>query len=129
MTPSRRGAALLLVVFVIALLTTAVSGIIQLNTEDLQVMNNHLGMVQAQAIAEAGIAMAIARKRMHPDWDEGFQHRRLGEGFYSVAVEGDTLIATGRSAQGYPVRLAVDITLVDNTPPCDIRVDAVRLNP
>lgn len=125
---SRRGVALLMVVFVIALLTTAVSGIIQLNSEELQVMTNHVGMVQAHAIAEAGIANAIARKRMDPAWDQGFQRHRFAEGTYSVAVDGTTLTSTGCSSQGYQARMTVDISILGSIPPYDIRVNAVRLN-
>ncbi len=117
-----------MVVFVVALLTTAVSGIIQLNSEELQVMTNHVGMVQAHAIAEAGIAHAIARKRMDPAWDLGFQHQRFGEGTFSVTVDGTTLTSTGRSAQGYQARVTFDLTILGSIPPYDIRVNAVRLN-
>jgi len=116
-----------MVVFVVALLATAVCGIIQLNTEELQVMNNHLGMVQSHAIAEAGIEDAIAHKRLDPTWQQGVQ-RRLGGGDYSVTVEGETLTSIGRSAEGYQTMLSVDITILGEKTPHTIRTDAVRLN-
>lgn len=123
-----RGAALLMTVFVVALLTTALSGIIHLNTEDIQVMTNHVGMVQALAIAEAGIEEAIAHKRRDPTWETGIPRRRFGGGTYAVSVDGGSITSTGRSQYGYETRVTVEITVLGTAPPHPIRIDALRLN-
>jgi hypothetical protein len=90
-------------------------------------MRNHLGMVQAHAIAEAGIEDAIAHIRIDPSWHQG-AHRRFGGGDYSVAVEEGTLTSIGRFAGGYQTLLSVDITIVGEKSPYHVRIDAVRLN-
>jgi type II secretory pathway component PulK len=121
--------ALLLVIFVLALLAIVVCGILQMNTEELQIMNNQVGMAQAQAFAEAGLQHALACKRRNPDWCEGFQDRPFAEGHYTVTLDGDTVTAVGRSGQGYEMRVVADITTVGTSIPRNFRVQAWRINP
>ena len=125
---SNRGAAMLMVVFVIALLATAVSGIIQMNTEEIQVMTNHIGMAQARTIAEAGLQHALSEKRMDPHWRRGFRNRRFADGRYTVTVDDWTITSTGQSPQGFQMRVTANITILGSTPPHPIRIDALRIN-
>lgn len=129
LTRSDKGAALLMVVFVMALLATAVSGLIQMNTEEIQIMTNHIGMAQAQAIAEAGLHHAISQKRMNPNWTRGFRNRRFADGRYTVTVDGWTITSTGLSSSGYQTRLSADLSVLGSTSPHPIRIDAFRINP
>ena len=62
------GSVLIVVVFAIALMTALVAGILQLNTEQIQIMKNEIFAAQAIAIAEAGLADAFSRIRSNPNW-------------------------------------------------------------
>jgi len=81
-----KGVALLLTVFVVALLATVVIGLLQLNTVDIQLMSNHVFAAQALAIAQAGLNDAFAEIRDDSDWDDGFTDKAFGGGSYTVLV-------------------------------------------
>lgn len=125
----QRGMALLLVIFLLALLAIVVCGILQMNTEEIQILTNHMGMAQAQAIAEAGLHHALAKKRRDPSWQAGFHNRPFADGQYSVALHGDTLTATGRSPQGYEMSVRADIAVVQQQGQRLIQIQSWRVNP
>jgi len=57
------GSVMLMAVFAIALLSVLVMGMLQMNTEEIQLMQNHIWAAQALAIAEAGLNDTFARIR------------------------------------------------------------------
>lgn len=100
-TRHNRGMVLLMVVFVIALLSGIVIGMLQLNTEDIQIMRNHIHAAEVLAIAEAGLDDALSRLRTNADWRDGFQDKPFAGGAYTVTV------GHPRAAPGIPARVAL----------------------
>ena len=127
----KKGSVILLAVFAIALLSTLVVGILQMNTEEIQLMQNQVNAAQSLAIAEAGVNDAFAELRQDSSWTTGFASKVFGGGSYSVAVSNSlpnlTVESTATSAQGFVSRVAADIT-VGTTSPYVIRVDNMRVN-
>lgn len=121
----------LMVIFAIALLTVLVTGILQMNTEEIQIMRNQIYAAEALAIAEAGLNDAFAEIRADDDWDDGFDDESFNGGSYEVDVDGDlpnlTIVSEGTSSQGFVARIAADIT-VGSTAPYVIRIDSLRIN-
>lgn len=122
---------MLMAVFVIAMLSALVIGMLHLNTEEVQLMQNHVCAAAAQAIAEAGLNDALAQIRAADTWTAGFDNKAFGAGKYTVKVSGTlpelSLQSTGTSAQGFVARVEADIT-VGTTSPHAIRVDSLRIN-
>jgi len=125
------GSVFLMVIFAIALLTVLVTGILQMNTEEIQIMRNQIYAAEALAIAEAGLNDAFAEIREDDEWDEGFDDESFNGGSYEVDVDGDlpnlTIVSEGTSSQGFVARIAADIT-VGSTAPYAIRIDNLRIN-
>ncbi len=96
-----RGVVLLLVVFVVALISAIVIGMLQLNTEDIQIMRNHIHAAEVLAIAEAGLDDALSQLRADADWRDGFQDKPFAGGAYTVTVDHP------RAAPGIPARVAL----------------------
>lgn len=123
------GSALLLVVFLASLMSVLVIGILQVNTEELQIMRNQMNAAEAQATAEAGLNHALAEIRADNEWDDGFAGTAFNGGSYTVDVdEQETIESIGTSAQGFVARIEAEITVGTSGPPYVIRVDAVRIN-
>ncbi|MHC4617322.1 MAG: hypothetical protein ACYTEQ_06170 [Planctomycetota bacterium] len=125
------GSVLLIAVFAIALLSAVVTGILQLNTEEIQLMRNQIYAAHAMAMAEAGLNDAFARLRADSGWTAGFTDKAFNGGMYTVTVGGAlpnlTIESTATSAQGFVARLAADVTVTSNAPYV-IRVDNLRIN-
>ncbi len=123
------GSALLIVVFLASLMSVLVIGILQLNTEELQIMRNQMNAAEAQATAEAGLNDALSEIRADNTWDAGFAGTAFNGGSYTVDVdEGETIESTGTSSQGFVARIEAEITVGASGPPHIIRVDEVRIN-
>lgn len=125
------GSVILIVIFAVAMLSTIVAGILQLNTEELQVMQNQVYATQAWCVAEAGLSDAYYELRSDSSWNTGFTNKSFNDGSYSVTVTGTTpsltVESTGISQQGYVARLSADLTLSASSP-YTIRVDKLRVN-
>ncbi|MBA7610451.1 hypothetical protein ES703_17659 [subsurface metagenome] len=119
------GSALLVVVFVIALLSAVVMGMLQLNTEEIQLMHNQINAAQAIATAEAGLNDALARIRQGSD--PNISDEPFNGGSYTVDVNGNTITSTGTTAQSFVARVEADIT-TGTTSPYIIRIDNLRIN-
>ncbi len=128
---SLTGSVLLMTVFVIALLAALVMGILQMNTEEIQLVRNQIYAAHALAIAEAGLNEAFSEIRADDDWDDGFDDKPFAGGSYDVDVDGDlpnlTIESEGTSSQGFVARVAADIT-VGTSSPYIIRIDELRIN-
>lgn len=125
------GSVLLIAVFAIALLSAVVIGLLQVNTEEIQLMRNQIHAAEAMAAAEAGMNDAFAEIRSDNMWGSGFVDKSFDGGSYTVAVTGTsptlTITSTGVSAQGYLAKLEADVTL-GGSAPYTIRIDALRIN-
>lgn len=116
-----------MVVFALALLSVLVMGMLEINTEELQLMQNHVYAAQALAIAEAGLNDAFSELRLDANWNSGFSDKPFEGGSYTVDVNGTAITSTGVSPQGYIGRVEADITIGD-TSPYVIRIDKFRIN-
>ena len=119
------GSVLLIVVFVVALLSAVAMGILQLNTEEIQLMQNQIDAAQAVATAEAGLNDALARIRQGSD--PNISDEPFNGGSYTVEAGGATITSTGTTAQGFVARVEADIT-TGTTSPYIIRIDNLRIN-
>ncbi len=81
-----RGVVLLLTVFVVTLLAAVVTGLLQLSTVDIQMMNNHVHAAQALAVAQAGLNDAFGKIRADSSWCDGFTNKAFGGGSYTVLL-------------------------------------------
>ena len=125
------GSAFLLVVFVVALMAAIVMGMLQINTEAIQVMRNQIYAAQALAVAEAGLNDAFAEIRADSSWSAGFTDKAFGGHSYTVAVTGSapnlTITSTGTTSQSFVGRVEADIT-TSSTSPYIIKIDNLRIN-
>ena len=126
-----QGSVMLLAVFVIALLSALVTGILQLNTEEIQLMQNHVYASQALAVAEAGLNDALSEIRADDEWDSGFTNKPFGYHTYTVTVSGSLpdleIESTGTSSQGFVARVEAKIT-VGPASPYVVRIDSFWIN-
>lgn len=125
----RKGAALLIAVFVVALVSALVIGILQINTEEIQFVHNHIYMAQALATAEAGLNDALSKLRADADWDAGFMGEPFDGGSYTVVFDGATILSTGATSRGFAAAVEADVTVSPSGPPHAVTVDALRINP
>jgi hypothetical protein len=121
------GSVLLVTIFVIAFLSALVMGMLQMNTEEIQLVQNQIYAAQALATAEAGLNDAFSELRADPNWTAGFSDKAFDGGSYSVDVNGYTIISTGTSSQGFIARIEADIT-IGSTSPYVIRINHLRIN-
>ncbi len=123
------GSVLIVVVFTIALLAALVAGILQLDTEQIQIMKNEVFAAEAIAIAEAGIADAFSQLRSDPNWSSGSSS--FGGGSYTVTIAGTPLdpniTSIGTSPQGFVATVKAEIT-ISGISPYVIRIDKLRIN-
>jgi Tfp pilus assembly protein PilX len=125
------GSVLLIAIFVIALLSAVVMGILQVNTEEIQLVRNQMGAAQALVVAEAGLNDAFAQIRADDAWVTGFADKVFEGGSYVVTVAGTLpnlkITSTGTSAQGFVARVEADVTLGASAPYV-VRIDNLRIN-
>ncbi len=124
---SYKGSVLLLAIFAVALLAAVAIGILQLNTEEIQLVRNQIGAAEALATAEAGLNDALSLLRNDPNWTAGFADKAFNGGSYTVDVNNLTITSTGVSSQGFIARVQAEIT-VGSTSPYVIRIDRLRIN-
>ena len=122
------GSVLIIVVFIVALMSAVLIGILEVNTEEVQLMQNHVYVAQAKAVAEAGLNDALAELRADPTWDTGFSDKSFDGGTYTVVAGGSTLTATGVTSQGFVARLEADVTISADGPPHVVTIDGLRIN-
>jgi len=125
------GSVLLITIFVVALLSAITIGILQINTEEIQLMRNQIRAAEALTIAEAGLNHAFAEIREDDEWDEGFDDEPFAGGSYEVDVDDDlpnlTIVSEGTTSQGFVAKVEADIT-VGSSSPYVIRIDSLRIN-
>jgi hypothetical protein len=127
---NRTGSVLLVVVFAIALLTTLVTGMLQMNTEELMLMQNQVNAAETLAIANAGLNDALVELRNDSSWNTGFTDKTFFDGTYTVTVSGILPSLTVESTcllNGFTARVAADLSVSFATPHL-IRIDQFRVN-
>ena len=117
----------MITIFVIALLSALVIGMLQMNTEELQLARNHVYAAQALATAEAGLNDAFSEIRSDSSWNTGFTDKAFNGGSYTVDVNGSTITSTGTSSQSFVARVEADIT-IGSSSPYAIRINNYRVN-
>jgi Tfp pilus assembly protein PilX len=125
------GSVLLITIFVVALLSAITIGILQVNTEEIQLMRNQIRAAEALATAEAGLNDAFAEIRADSTWTTGFTDKAFNDDSYTVTVTGSlpnrTITSTGTSSQGFVAKVEADIT-VGNSSPYLIAINNLRIN-
>lgn len=125
------GSVMVVTVFIVALLSALVMGMLQMNTEEIQLMLNQIYASEARAVAEAGLNDAFAQLRADSSWNAGFTDKSFNGGSYTVTVTGSlpnlTIESTGTSSQAFVARVEADIT-VGTSSPYVIRIDNFRIN-
>ena len=125
------GSALLITIFLVALLSATVIGVMQMTTEEIQLMRNHIYAVNAVAVAEAGLNNAFSELRDDSSWNTGFTDKTFGDDSYTVTVTGAlpilTVESTAATSAGFAAKVSADITVASG-PPHTIRIDHFRIN-
>ncbi len=132
----RKGSVLVMSVFVIALVSALVIGILQINMSEIRLTQHRVYASQARALAEAGLNAALAQIRWDRNWTDGFQdeilagEEKFGGGDYDVDVNSDnlTISAAVTSWQGYTATIEAQITVSDGNSPYIIRIDNLKVN-
>jgi len=124
------GSVFLVVVFAIALMATITMGILQMSTEELQILQNQLYSTEAKATAEAGLNDAFSQIRTTGS-AAAISSTSFNGGTYVVTVEGSgsdpNVISTGTSSQGYVARLKAEVT-IGTSSPYVVQIDKLRIN-
>jgi len=127
---NKNGSVLLVVVFAVALLTVLVTGMLQMNTEELMLMQNQVNSAKALAIANAGLNDAFAELRNDSSWNSGFTDKSFSDGSYTVTVTGVSPSLTVESTaviDGFTARVAAELTISPNSPHI-LKIDKFRVN-
>ncbi len=107
-------------IFVILLLSTLVTAMLQLSTEQIQLMQNQVYAAGALATAEAGLNDAFSQLRSDSNWQSGFSNKTFNSGSYTVTITGSqptlTVESTGTSWNNYVSRVAADVTISAASP-------------
>jgi hypothetical protein len=127
---NKNGSVLLVVVFAVALLTTLVTGILQMNTEELMLMQNQINAVETLEIANAGLNDVFAELRNDSSWNSGFTDKSFSGGTYTVTVSGtlpSLIVESTAILSGFSARVAADLT-VSSASPYILRINQFRVN-
>ena len=127
------GSVLLIVVFAVALLSVITIGILQMNAEEIQLMQNQVYAAEALATAEAGLNDAFSEIRQNDEWVAGFNDKPFNGGVYDVNVTctlpNRTITAEGTSSQDFKARVEASITIdTSGSSNHTIRIDNLRIN-
>lgn len=125
---NNHGVVLITVVFVAALLAAIVTGMLQMNTEDIQVAQNHARAAEALAVAEAGLNDALAQLRADATWNTGYEKKAFAGGMYTVMIDGTQITSLGTSAQGFVAKVWADVDISAGSPPHTIEIDSIKVN-
>lgn len=113
---NQRGAAILIALALIAMLTSVAIMSVDRSTTDIELAYNQLQEDRAFYVAEAGLQRAIAELKNDDSWRQGFYRQVLDGGYYSASVTdstidpslGDTLII---KSLGYFTRAVANVEM------------------
>ena len=137
----------IIVIFVIAMLATITMGILQMNTQELNLVRHRIYAAQALALAEGGLNMAMAEIRNDSTWTSETlditglvgssewwttletHGTSFGDGFYATSYDGNdvTITAGVDSWRGYTSKIEAQVT-VTSTAPHIIRINNYKVN-
>ena len=125
------GSALLMVIFIVALLAAVVMGMLQINTEEIQIIQNQISAAEAMAIADAGLNDAFYELRLDDEWNDGFDDKVFADGSYTVEIQSSPpnlkIKSTGTSSQGFISYVFAKIT-VESSSPHTINIEKYSIN-
>jgi len=125
------GSAMIVTVFAVAIMAVLTIGILQINTEELQIVRNQIYAAQAMAVAEAGLNDAFAQLRSNPNWNAGFTNKAFLGNSYTIVVTGSfpslTIESIGTTSQGFVAKMTSDVT-IGTSSPYVVRIDKLRIN-
>jgi Tfp pilus assembly protein PilX len=124
---SHRGVVLILVVFIVALLSAVVIGLIQVDAEEVQIARNHLGAAQAMAIAEAGFNDELARSRTSGAL-QAIPKTAFAGGTYAVTVVGSDVTSIGRTADGFAARVNATVQVQSGGSPHALNIEEFKVD-
>jgi Tfp pilus assembly protein PilX len=104
---SPRGAALVMALIVMSMLSLLTVCSLEMLTLNVQIGNNHAHDLQALYIADAGVEDAIDRLRDNPSWDAGLSDIEFPAG------SGNTYTVTIDNAE-YPLVVITSVGIVSN---------------
>jgi len=119
---------MLVVVLIAALMAAVVMGHLQIGTEEVQLMQNHIRGAEALATAEAGLNDALAQLRQNANWNTGFVGKPFAGGSYTVVVNGSTVASMATTSAGFTAKVEAEITTAPGGPPYVIRINRLRIN-
>jgi len=73
------GSVFVVAIFVVAMLSTLVIGMLKINSSEIQLVQNQVYAAQALTLAEAGLNAAMAEIRDNSTWQTGFEDVLLEE--------------------------------------------------
>jgi len=129
------GSVFVVAIFVVAMLSTLVIGMLKINSSEIQLVQNQVYAAQALTLAEAGLNAAMAEIRDNSTWQTGFEDvlleecPKFGGGRYTVDVNDVdlTITASVESWQGYTATIQAQITVSEESPHI-VRIDNYRVN-
>ena len=105
----------MIVVFAAALLSALVIGILQISTEEIQLMQNQVFAAQALQTAEAGLNLAFAQIRADDEWTGPITNEPFNGGTCDVTVTGTlpnlTVTSQAVSADSFAATVQAGITV------------------
>ncbi|MFC1677318.1 hypothetical protein ACFL3G_09695 [Planctomycetota bacterium] len=123
---------MLMTIFVVAMLSAVVIGIMQINRKEIQLVQDQEFAAQAIATAWAGLNNAFARIRSNDGWTDGFDDKTFDGGFYNVSVTGTlpnrTIISEGTTSNNLFARVQAEVTVSASGSDYIIRIDNLRIN-
>ena len=126
------GVVMLMTIFVVAILSAVVMGIMQINRNEIRLVKDQIFADQALATAEAGLNNAFARIRVDDEWADGFDNEEFNGGFYDVSVTGTlpnlTIVSQGTTSQSFVTKVEADVTVAASGSDNIIRIDNLRVN-
>jgi hypothetical protein len=116
------------------MLATLTMGILQMNMEEIQLMQNQVYAAGALATAEAGLNDAFKELRADSSWTTGFTDKTFNgdaDDTYTVTVTGTLpnlrIVSEANSPQSYVATVDANVT-VGTSSPYIIRIDNLRIN-
>lgn len=125
---SNHGTVLIMVVFIVAMLASIITGMLQINTEEVQITQNHIRAAEALAAAEAGLEDAFAQLRGDSSWDAGFKNKFFLGGQYTVTVDRGRITSVATSSLGYVAKMEATVTVAGSSPPHVVTIDSIKVN-
>ena len=126
------GVIMLITVFIVTLLSAVVMGIMQINRNEIQLVQDQIFAAQAIATAEAGLNNAFAYIRIDDEWTDGFDGKVFDGGAYNVSVTGTlpnrTIVSEGTTSNGFVARVEADVTVSTSGSDNIVRIDNLRVN-